>query len=380
MWSPLPFNAALAEYEQQAAVLLAGWRDGHAEARRTFRERHPRFLDGKIPWLPKRLSEQEEQAIEIGVEDARLTLARCYCFQDWSRLAEFVSDAAAPGSAVSRFEASVEAVIDGRLDELAHWLKSDGQLIHARSTRVTNFDPARHQATLLHYLAANGVEGYRQRSPANAVEVARLLLAAGAEPDALAGFYGGECTTLSLLVSGSPPAAAGVQTGLIEALLDAGASLDERGSGNWTSPLITALVFGFQDAAETLVRRGARVDRLAAAAGLGQLEPARSLLLQADALERHRALALASQLGHASIVRLLVEAGEDPNRYNPPGFHQHATPLHHAALNGRLETVRMLVEQGARLDIEDAIYRGTPLGWAEHAGQSEVAAFLRTLA
>jgi hypothetical protein len=33
----------------------------------------------------------------------------------------------------------------------------------------------------LHYIGANGVEGERQKTPANAVEVARILLDAGAE-------------------------------------------------------------------------------------------------------------------------------------------------------------------------------------------------------
>ncbi|MEO8564207.1 MAG: hypothetical protein ABI601_19155 [bacterium] len=32
---------------------------------------------------------------------------------------------------------------------------------------------------------------------------------------------------------------------------------------------------------------------------------------------------------------------------------------------------------GARLDIEDTIYFGTPLGWALHGGRAEIAAYLR---
>lgn len=68
-----------------------------------------------------------------------------------------------------------------------------------------------HRATLLHYVAANGVEGHRQRTPANAPDVARVLLESGAEPDAVADMYGGQCTTMVLLVSSSHPAEAGVQ-------------------------------------------------------------------------------------------------------------------------------------------------------------------------
>ena len=55
---------------------------------------------------------------------------------------------------------------------------------------------------------------------------------------------------------------------LVETLLDFGAAVDGRGAGEWTSPLMTALAFGYQDAAEALVRRGARVQALSAAAGI----------------------------------------------------------------------------------------------------------------
>ena len=91
---------------------------------------------------------------------------------------------------------------------------------------------------------------------------------------------------------------------------------------------------------------------------------------------RHRALALAAQHGHVEVVRLLLDAGEDPNRYNPEGNHAHSTPLHQAALAGHEPVVRLLVERGAWLDIKDTIYQATPLGWAWYAGQTAIAAYL----
>ena len=147
--------------------------------------------------------------------------------------------------------------------------------------------------------------------------------------DATAEMYGGQRTTMSMLVSSSHPAMAGVQVALVETLLDFGASLE------YQSPLMTALASGQGAAAEALVRRGARVDNIAVAAGLRRLKDA-SQLLTADAESRHRALALAAQHGHLEVVRLLLDAGEDPNRYNPAGNHAHSTPLHQAVLAGTL--------------------------------------------
>jgi ankyrin repeat protein len=89
------------------------------------------------------------------------------------------------------------------------------------------------------------------------------------------------------------------------------------------------------------------------------------------------ALGLASQYGHLEIVRLLLDAGEDPNRFNPVGGHSHSTPLHQAAGNGHLEVVKLLVERGARLDVKDIVFGGTPAGWAAHAEKKEVEAYLR---
>jgi ankyrin repeat protein len=181
---------------------------------------------------------------------------------------------------------------------------------------------------------------------------------------------------MSMLVSSTPPARAGVQVPLLNLLIDRGAKVTPTGEGNWTSPLITALVFGFTDAARTLVDRGARVDTLAAAAGLGRIDDVRRMLSHASGDDRHRALALAAQLGHPAIVSLLLDASEDPNRYNPPGTHAHSMPLHQAIAAGHLDVVKILVERGARLDVKDKIHEGTPLGWAKYCGQPEIEAYL----
>jgi len=376
---PLPFRAPLEEYDRQAREVLEGHRTGDPAAIKVVHENHPRFLDETIKWRPKRLTREEIQKAALDLDDARLALARWYTFADWTAVREYV-DAVIVDGPVYRYESAVEAIVNGELASLQWRLREQPELIRARSTRRTPHDPPVHRATLLHYVAANGVEGYRQKTPTNAVEIARALLEAGAEVDATAGMYGGEYTTMSMLVSSCHPARAGLQAALAELLLDFGAAIEGQGSEPWRSPLMTALAFGYRDTAEALVRRGARVPTVAAAAGLGRLADAARLLPEADALDRHRALALAAQLGHVEIVRLLLDAGEDPNRYNPEGNHGHSTPLHQAAFAGHESVVRLLVERRARLDIKDTVWHGTPLGWALYGGDTKqlaIAEYLR---
>jgi len=377
---PVPFRSPLAAYERQAQSLLAGHRAADPTAIDLFHRKHPRFLDEKIKWRPKFIADSEIRDASLSLDDARLAIARHYDFLDWPSLAAYVEVVSQDG-AVFAFESAVEAVVNGDLGALQNALRRDPALVRARSSRVCCFDPPVHRATLLHYVAANGVEAYRQKTPPNALEVARTLLQADAEPDALADMYGAGCTTMSMLVSSSHPADAGLQVPLVELLLDFGAAIEGRGTRKWGTPLFTALTFGMIDAAEVLAKRGACIE-LPAAAGLGLVGEAARLLPSADAEARHRALSLAAQHGHAEIVRLLLDAGEDPNRYNLEGNHAHATPLHHAVLGGHEAVVRLLVERGARLDIRDTIWHGTPLGWAVHGGgkaHPQMAECLRSL-
>src|SRR5262245_58028108 len=342
----LPYRASLDDYQRQAEALFTALQSGDEAAAWRFKWMHPLFRGKSVT---------DVRAATLDLADAQLVVAHDYGFETWSDLAEFVGEVR-EGGPVERFESAVEAVVAGDVATLRAMLREHPELPWARSTR-------RHHATLLHYVAANGVEGGRQKTPANAVEVAKVLLDAGAEVDALADMYEQKCTTMSMLVSSCHPAEAGLQSVLAETLLDYGAALEGCGS-KWQSALMTALAFGYLGTAETLARRGAPVDHLAAAAGLGRVEDTLRLLPLADPQTRHVALALAAQHGHTSIVRLLLDAKEDPNRLNPEGLHSHSTPLHQAVCADHIDTVRLLVERGARLDIRDTLYQGTPLGWA----------------
>jgi len=172
----------------------------------------------------------------------------------------------------------------------------------------------------------------------------------------------------------------GVQLQLIDVLVDAGAST--------VGVPDSALVNGHVAAAERLLERGAPLT-LATAVCTGRLDDIARLAASASARDTQMTLVLAALNGHADgIVRLLQIGGIDVNVASKD-LYSHATPLHHAVCSGSLDTVKVLVNAGAKLTARDKVYRGTPLGWAEHYESeqqgadakrryAEIAAYLRT--
>ena len=213
--------------------------------------------------------------------------------------------------------------------------------------------------TLLEFAAENPVR--HGTLPANILQVASVIIAAGAPIAA-------RQETLLLVATGRVPRECHVQIPLIHLLCEHGADP--------ASATHAAVWHGELAAVEALLALGAPLD-LPLTAALGETKEFGRLLPAASASQRHGALALAAQFGHAGIVGLLLDAGEDPDRYNPPGGHSHGTPLHQAAWHGHTDVVRLFVERGARLDLPDMLWNGTPADWAAHAGHQTLEAFLR---
>jgi ankyrin repeat protein len=355
------YLAPLAAYQAQADQLSQELQAGNEDAAWKFKWMHPRYRGKHVSTV---------KSADLTLADAQLVVALNYAFASWDDLVNY-ANAIHDDGPMLRYEDAVEAIVTGDVQVLRSLITAHPELTRARSSRS-------HHATLLHYLGANGVEDVRQKTPANAVEIANILLGAGAEVDALADLYDSKCTTMSMLVSSSHPAEAGLQTQLAELLAQYGASLEDVGS-RWQSCLMTALNFGYLNTAKALARLGANTNHLPAAAGLGNLADIQRLLPDADDTTRQAALALATMHNQVEVVKLLLDAGVDPNRYQPEGFHSHATPLHHAAGYNYVAMVKLLVEHGARLDIKDTIYDATPLQWAVHGDKKDVVGYLNSI-
>ncbi len=221
-----------------------------------------------------------------------------------------------------------------------------------------------HGATLLHYVSANGVENYRQKTPHNIVAIARRLLDAGAEVDAEADVYGGGATTLGLVVTSAHPRSAGVQNALTDLLIERGARVE-------AGVVRSCLMNGCPEAAAHMATRGATLD-LEEAAGIGQtdlvaefFEPEMRTVSPAEVA---RALITASWYDQRDAIRFLFDRGVDAGARHPTDG---KTALHVAAYCGNVALVELLLQNGAPVNVRDDVYGTPPLVWALHAWLEE---------
>ncbi|HTS36154.1 MAG TPA: ankyrin repeat domain-containing protein [Candidatus Solibacter sp.] len=359
---PLPPNPDLNQLKYQAKDLRKAHAARDRAAAQRLREFHPRMHQA---------SDDEIFEAKLSLSDAQLAIARERGFPSWARLKRRV-EKPKPADRLdlphheriedADFRRAVDLIDAGDVAGLRAHLKQHPKLSrqHVIFEGMNYF----HNPSLLEFVAENPIR--RGELPANIVDVARVILEdavlnGGVERKSLQ-------DALALSATGSVPQQCGVQNGLIELFCDYGADPQ--------SELQAAALHGSLGAVATLLSRGAKLD-MPVAAALGRIDDVRRMLSSAGADERHLTFAMSTQYGRIEIVRLLLDAGEDPNRYNPVRGHSHSTPLHQAAGYGPMELVQLLVERGARPNIKDIMWQGTPADWARHMGRTEIEKYLR---
>jgi ankyrin repeat protein len=312
-----------------------------------------------------KFKQTNEGAARCTLASAQFFVARGHGFASWPKFARHLEGLARANSPVSTFEAAVDAIVSGDLASLEKLLGENPGLAKARSTRE-------HRSTLLHYVSANGVEDFRQKTPKNIVEITELLLNAGADVNAESDAYGGRSTTLGLTATSWHPENAGVQLPLMDLLIEHGAIIDGPDGG---SAVNGCLHNGRGEAAEFFASRGARLD-LEGAAGVGRLDVVKSFFnddgsLKPSATQQQvkDGFAWACEFGRTSVVEFLLQKSIDVDAKLK---HNGQTGLHWAALGGHVDTVKLLLLRGAPVDVKDENYGKTPLGWALYGwGASE---------
>lgn len=373
---PLPQRPNLEQYRKLAKELLRASKAGpepvHEWAKRwviSLVQQSGIRLNRNMPVRPERWAGQvgDYATRELIVKNrpnlakAQFIIARCQGFVSWPKLVKHLEVATKRNSAESQFEAAAEAIVTGDLVTLRRLLRANPKLVRQRSTRE-------HGATLLHYVSANGVEGYRQKTPKNIVEITRALLDAGADVNAECDVYGGGATALGLAATSCHPEQAGVQGPLMQVLLDHGATVEQPGvAGNLHSAVIGCLANGRGHAAEYLAAHGAVLD-LEAAAGAGRLDVVKSYFgaggkLKPPATEQQvrDGFMWACEFGRYDIVAFLLEHGVPATT---TGVRRKIPGLHWAAYGGHAKLVHLLLERGASVNAVEPEFGGVPLGWA----------------
>jgi len=283
-----------------------------------------------------------------------------------------------------KFHPAIEAMRAADVEKLRALIAADPSLATSRSTRS--------HPTLLQALVLDGKD-----KPKN-IEMVQVLIDSGAELN----------EPLVAAASIDNRAAA-------ELLLDHGAAID--GTGGW-SPLEEALYWDSRNTLALLLERGAKVQNLRTAAGLGRtdlienyfnadgsLKPEageidwpfgnvdrvacsnhdaagkQSLTDRINSWSQDRqgivnnAFVYACMHGHIDAAGLLLDKGAEINVI-PGGFDFAGTGLHYAALNGHRAMVEFLLAHAADRTIKDTKVSSTAAGWADHGGHPELRDFL----
>lgn len=286
-------------------------------------------------------------ATKFTLADAQLVLARELGFESWPRL-----------KAHLEFLRARQAMDEGDLETLRALIDANPRVLEYRCSRGEPYEQGYFKnATLLWHIAGNPD---RAPIPSNIVEIARLLLCRGVKPEHAK-------YTAGLILTSRQASEAKVALPLLDLLVGTGAGIDLDQSGALVGPIFNVA----PETAEALVARGTPLD-FRTAAGLGRLDFLESHP-QVDQATLDEALLFATYGRRRETIRWLVERGAKGDVLTP---HSHATALHEAVDKGNEEVVRLFLAHGTRADVPDKVFQGTAIGWAKYGERHDLAEIL----
>jgi ankyrin repeat protein len=240
--------------------------------------------------------------------------------------------------------------------EIAGYLLDHGAEIDARDVD--------HESTAAQYMVGQ----WPRRS-----EVARYLIARGAQPDILMAAALGDLELVRSLLDENPGS---VWVSVAEKYFP---KQDPNSGGHiyifcfgWSRTAhMLAHEFGHQEVFRLLMQRSSLVLRFAQACDAGEEALANDVLKKHPDVIRtmpgkvDRLILGAAFRKNTRAVEMMVSAGWPTAVFGEYG----QTPLHWAAFHGNAEMVRMLLAHDAPLEAEEQQFKGTPLGWALHGSE-----------
>jgi ankyrin repeat protein len=249
-----------------------------------------------------------------------------------------------------------------------------------------------------------GEDNMNQLPHPRALELARLLLDAGADPNDSQTLYNRHFEEnddhfhllfeygLGMLVQELCWAAEHGYRNRVKLLLNHGVDVNGASLRDGRTPYEAALRAGHTAVAEYLLTRGATkveldpLETFAQSCIAGRRGEARARLAADPALlDRlghegrmamlHRAVDKKSPDG----IRLIVELGVDVNGI-VHGSGLDRAPLHNAAVSGDLDLVNLLLDLGADPALRDATYHAAPIGWAAYGQHWRIVSHLMPMA